>query len=66
MADLKVKQTRVVATKRGFYKKLREPGEKFTYPLPEGLDMPTWMEEAGATAELELPEEPEGSEGSED
>jgi hypothetical protein len=49
---------KVVATERGFFNKLREPGEVFEYPLKKGQKIPSWMEQAGAKAKVS--EEPEG------
>lgn len=36
----------VIATKRGYYKKIREPGDKFEYPLKQGQTA-TWFERVG-------------------
>ena len=40
----------VIATKRGYYKKIREPGDKFEYPLKKDDPMPSWMERVGKLA----------------
>ena len=37
----------VIATKVGFYNRIREVGEKFEYPLKQGDETPTWMERVG-------------------
>ena len=39
----------VIATKRGYYKKIREPGDKFEYPLKKD-ETCTWMERVGKAA----------------
>lgn len=62
MSDKKVETvpTPVVATARGYYKRIREPGDSFIYPMPVNLKkLPTWMEKAEAVPELELPDEDE-------
>lgn len=33
----------VTATKRGYFNRLREPGDQFEYPLKKGDKMPSWM-----------------------
>lgn len=37
----------VIATKRGYYKKIREPGDKFEFPLKQGEETGSWMERVG-------------------
>lgn len=33
----------VVATKKGYYKRIREPGDQFEYPIKKDQEMPSWM-----------------------
>lgn len=48
----------VTATETGFFKSLRQPGEKFDYPMKKGEKMPSWMEKAAA--EKPAPKSAEG------
>ena len=50
---------KVKATKRGYYCRIREPGEVFDYPIKPGDDMPSWMVKVEEKQETVTDAEPE-------
>jgi len=52
---------KVRATKRGYYQRIREPGEEFEYPIKPDDPMPSWMVRVATKADQQ-PEEDEEDE----
>lgn len=53
----------VIATNKGYYKRIREKGEQFEYPIDKGEKLPSWMAAAEAPADESETEEVEETEG---